>query len=106
MVSGNIPSTQSITSPNYSEPASTVSFPYPMSGNLGFLLEIAYEPPNYTPWYAGENALPGRSELVTRGYPRAITRGGVDPWLTENIPLVDIRHPLVNYDPADYTYEI
>ena len=97
---------QSQTAPNYVQPASYVSFPYPMTGHLGFLLEIAYEPPAYTPWYFGENAAPDRSELVTRGYPRAITRGGVDPWLTENIPLADINHPLVNYNPADYTYEI
>ena len=82
--------TQSLTSPYWAPPAldSHVKTTFPITGHLGFEIDIPYPAPVSTPMYFGENPLPGRRELVTRPDGEYYAIGGVVPFLTDKIPLV------------------
>ena len=99
---------QSITSAQYTEPASTVQFPYPISGHLGFHITIPWEPPAATPWYFGENPVVQneKRELVMKPYPELFPVGGVIPYVTDKIPYVNMAHPSYKFNRIQHTYHV
>jgi hypothetical protein len=99
---------QSITSANYTEAASTIQYPYPISGHLGFLITIPHEPPANTPWYFGENPVVQneKRELVLKPYPELFPVGGVIPFVTDTIPYVNMAHPSYKFNRIQHTYHV
>ena len=59
------------TNPYYTTPSdfSPVTYTMPLSGHLGFQIDIPHQAPLATPFYCGENPVAGRRELVTRADP-------------------------------------
>lgn len=94
------------TNPFYTAPDTdyTVSYTMPLTGHLGYQIDIPYEAPMATPFYFGENPVIGRRELVTRPDPEYFAIDNVVPMLTEKIPLVDLSDPSYSFSRAQYTY--
>lgn len=94
------------TNPAYTAPDTDypVSFTMPMTGHLGYEIDIPYSAPMSTPYYFGENPVIGRRELVTRADPEYFAIDNVIPMLTEKIPLVDLSDPSYSFSRAKYTY--
>jgi hypothetical protein len=99
---------QSITSASYTDPSGTVTYPYPISGHLGFLISIPHEPPAATPWYFGQNPVVQneRRELVMKPYPELFPVGGVIPYVTDTIPFVNLAHPSYKFRRQQFTYHV
>ena len=94
------------TNPFYTSPQTDypVSSLMPLSGHLGFSIDIPHRAPVATPYYFGENPVIGRRELVTRGDPEYYAVNNIVPMLTEKIPLVDVNDPTYKFSRAKYTY--
>ena len=99
---------QSLTSPYWAQPAidNQVKTTMPISGHLGFEIDIPYKAPVSTPMYFGENPVVGRRELVTRPDGEYYAVGGIVPMLTEKIPLVDLQDPAYSFSRAQHTFHI
>jgi hypothetical protein len=96
----------SITSSYYTPDPDRLQYTYPLANHLGFFIDIPHKPPVATPWYFGENALPGRRELVMRGDPEYFAVDNIIPHLTESIPLVNMNDPSYQFRRAKYTFYI
>ena len=96
----------SLTSAYYTPPSSTVEYSYPISGHLGFFIDLPHTPPAATPWYFGENPVEGRRELTMRPDPELFAVDNIIPYLTPKIPLVNIYDPSYNFDRAKHTFYI
>ena len=107
-ISANIPclTTASVTSSYYTAPSDTVQYPYPLTGHLGFMIDIPHKPPEATPWYFGENPVAGRRELNIRPDPEYFAINNIIPYVTENIPMVNIYDPSYNFNRGKHTFYI
>ena len=96
------------TNPAYTTPQQfyPVSYTMPLSGHLGFKIDIPHTPPVATPFYFGEHPVIGRRELVTRGDPEYFAVNNVIPMLTDKVPLVNINDPAYSFSRAKYTYHL
>ena len=94
------------TNPAYHAPNTDypVSSLLPMTGHLGFQIDIPHRAPVATPYYFGENPVIGRRELVTRADPEYFAVDNVIPMLTEKVPLVDLSDPSYAFSRAKFTY--
>ena len=98
----------SITNSYYAPPAPTQQYRYPISGSLGFLINIPVSAPVSTPWYFGENPIIDneRREFVLDSFPEYHAVGGTVPYLTETMPLVDMSDPAYRYDRSKRTFRV
>jgi len=76
----------------WAPPQYTQTFRKPISGNLGFLLNLPYPDPVSTSFYYGEGSenIYGKRELVYSTLPEMYAVGNVMP-MTAGIPRVDTR---------------
>ena len=92
------------TNPAYAPADYPVSFPMPLTGHLGYQIDIPHMPPVSTPFYFGENPVIGRRELVTSTQGEYFAVDNIVPMLTEKIPLVDLTDPAYTFSRAKHTY--
>jgi len=97
---------QSLTSSYYTPRPSSVKYTFPISGNLGFLIDIPHKAPEPSPWYFGENPVVPRRELIMRPDPEYFPVGNIIPYIADNIPLVDINHPSYHFNRLQHTFYI
>ena len=95
-----------ITNPMFTQPSYPISFQPPMTGHLGYQIDVPHAPPVATPFYYGEDPQWGRRELVMRSDPEYFAIGNVVPMLTEKIPLVDISDPSYSFSRAKFTFHL
>ena len=97
---------QNLTNPFWTPLPTRIQAMRPQEGHLGFQIDIPYPPPVATPWYHGENPVIGRRELIMRADPEYFAVDNVIPYLTPNIPLVDIFDPSYSFDRQKYTFHV
>ena len=88
----------------WSPPQYTTTSLKPISGNLGFLMNLPYPDPVSTSFYYGEGSenIYGKRELVYSTFPEMYAVGNVMP-MTAGIPRVDTRGILTTHSREKYT---
>ena len=81
------------TDPAYAPADYPVTYTLPMTGHLGYQIDIPHMAPVSTPFYFGENPVIGRRELVTQPQGEYFAVDNIIPMLTDKIPLVDLSDP-------------
>ena len=74
----------------WTPPATEIKSALPISGHLGFQIDIPKRDPVSTPWYYGQNALPDRREMSLSGWPELYPVDNVLPTVG-GIPRIDPR---------------
>ena len=90
----------------WSPPQYTTTSLKPISGNLGFLMNLPYPDPVSTSFYYGEGSenIYGKRELVYSTFPEMYAVGNVMP-MTAGIPRVDTRGILTTHSREKYTVQ-
>ena len=88
----------------WSPPQYTTTSLKPISGNLGFFLNLPYPDPVSTPFYYGEGNenIYGKRELVYSAFPEIFAIANVMP-MTAGIPRIDPRSFHANYSRETHT---
>ena len=96
------------TNPYYTAPDTdyAVSSTMPLTGHLGFTIDIPHTAPMSAGFYFGENPVIGRRELVTRADPEYFAIDHTIPMLTEKVPLVNLADPSYQFSRAKFTYHV